>query len=39
MADMQLFIKLFRIEFKNKVSEQMRKPKFFEGYASAYSKL
>ena len=39
MADMQLFIKLVRIEFKNKVSEQMHKPKLFEDYASAYSKL
>ena len=31
--------KICRIEFKNKVSEQMRKTKFFEAYAKAYSKL
>ena len=36
---MQLVIKIFRIEFKNKVPEHMRKPKFFEAYANACRKL
>ena len=39
VTDMQLFIKIFRTVFKNKVPEHIRKPKFFKTYASAYSKL
>ena len=39
VTDMQLFIKISRIVSKNKVADHMRKPTFFETYASAYSKL